>query len=101
MACGPDREHDILGLKDVALGGLDREVASRARHLDDIGVIGDAHLVVRRILIPVTEDIFARNLGKAAVGAQVERSEERRVGKECVSTCRHRWSLYHYTKNKT
>src|SRR3546814_17218251 len=27
------------------------------------------------------------------------RSEERRVGKECVSTCRSRWSPYH-TKNK-
>src|SRR3546814_3898508 len=27
-------------------------------------------------------------------GAQ-ERSEERRVGKECVSTCRSRWSPYH------
>src|SRR3546814_20773419 len=24
-----------------------------------------------------------------------DRSEERRVGKECVSTCRSRWSLYH------
>src|SRR3546814_14185867 len=28
------------------------------------------------------------------------RSEERRVGKECVSTCRSRWSPYHY-KQKT
>src|SRR3546814_14976249 len=27
------------------------------------------------------------------------RSEARRVGKECVSTCRSRWSPYHYTKN--
>src|SRR3546814_18683245 len=26
------------------------------------------------------------------------RSEERRVGNECVSTCRSRWSPYHYTK---
>src|SRR3546814_15244701 len=26
------------------------------------------------------------------------RSEERRVGKECVSTCRSRWSPYHYKK---
>src|SRR3546814_16654116 len=26
------------------------------------------------------------------------RSEERRVGKECVSTCRSRWSLYHSKK---
>src|SRR3546814_17672439 len=24
-----------------------------------------------------------------------DRSEERRVGKECVSTCRSRWSTYH------
>src|SRR3546814_20614298 len=24
-----------------------------------------------------------------------DRSEERRVGKECVSTCRSRWSQYH------
>src|SRR3546814_14359996 len=27
------------------------------------------------------------------------RSEERRVGKECVSTCRSRWSPHHYNKN--
>src|SRR3546814_12994657 len=27
------------------------------------------------------------------------RSEERRVGKECVSTCRSRWSPYHDKKN--
>src|SRR3546814_11272901 len=26
------------------------------------------------------------------------RSEERRVGKACVSTCRSRWSPYHYKK---
>src|SRR3546814_14759508 len=25
----------------------------------------------------------------------LSRSEERRVGKECVSTCRYRWSPYH------
>src|SRR3546814_20710625 len=29
------------------------------------------------------------------------RSEERRVGKECVSTCRSRWSPYHYKKKTT
>src|SRR3546814_4543540 len=30
-----------------------------------------------------------------ALPAQGLRSEERRVGKECVSTCRSRWSPYH------
>src|SRR3546814_17459197 len=30
---------------------------------------------------------------------RLQRSEERRVGKECVSTCRSRWSPYHYKTN--
>src|SRR3546814_10689569 len=33
----------------------------------------------------------ARDRRRAGAG----RSEERRVGKECVSTCRSRWSPYH------
>src|SRR3546814_12521054 len=32
------------------------------------------------------------------IAVQIARSEERRVGKECVSTCRSRWSPYHYKK---
>src|SRR3546814_18030970 len=32
---------------------------------------------------------------KTQADARVTRSEERRVGKECVSTCRSRWSPYH------
>src|SRR3546814_6594600 len=31
----------------------------------------------------------------AALPPLIFRSEERRVGKECVSTCRSRWSQYH------
>src|SRR3546814_5693111 len=31
----------------------------------------------------------------ACKAAALVRSEERRVGKECVSTCRSRWSPYH------
>src|SRR3546814_15033772 len=37
--------------------------------------------------------------GKRGPPAAWLRSEERRVGKECVSTCRSRWSPYHYKKN--
>src|SRR3546814_5542814 len=36
---------------------------------------------------------IAGNIGKPLHA--VARSEERRVGKECVSTCRSRWSPYH------
>src|SRR3546814_16030308 len=33
-------------------------------------------------------------------GGLVGRSEERRVGTECVSRCRSRWSPYHYKKKQ-
>src|SRR3546814_18937446 len=36
--------------------------------------------------------------GHVRFGRVGERSEERRVGKECVSTCSSRWSPYHYKK---
>src|SRR3546814_13424829 len=36
----------------------------------------------------------------SAVRISPGRSEERRVGKECVSTCRSRWSPYHEKQNK-
>src|SRR3546814_20175659 len=32
---------------------------------------------------------------QGAAPSESTRSEERRVGKECVSTCRSRWSPYH------
>src|SRR3546814_5082492 len=44
---------------------------------------------------------YVSGMRGAAVISQVQpwtlyhRSEERRVGKECVSTCRSRWSPYH------
>src|SRR3546814_2021347 len=34
-------------------------------------------------------------MGFLGINVAEERSEERRVGKECVSTCRSRWSPYH------
>src|SRR3546814_16199854 len=38
--------------------------------------------------------------GMASLVQGAARSEERRVGKECVSTCRSRWSPYPYKKKK-
>src|SRR3546814_10806673 len=39
------------------------------------------------VVLPVLTYLFHR--------LEERRSEERRVGKECVSTCRSRWSPYH------
>src|SRR3546814_8696897 len=54
-----------------------------------IAVHGNAHLERPQVL--------GRQSQRGSVLALVDhhRSEERRVGKECVSTCRSRWSPYH------
>src|SRR3546814_14728270 len=41
--------------------------------------------------------VFAAFYGRVQYdyASSLSRSEERRVGKECVSTCRSRWSPYH------
>src|SRR3546814_13088598 len=56
--------------------------------LADTGVPSASVAIVRGGKI-----VFTRAWGK-------QRSDERRVGTECVSTCRSRWSPYHY-KQKT
>src|SRR3546814_19175351 len=43
----------------------------------------------------VARALRQRGAGNGAKVAFYMRSEERRVGKECVSTCRSRWSPYH------
>src|SRR3546814_1245528 len=42
--------------------------------------------------------LAAREL--VGIAVECRRSEERRVGKECVSTCRSRWSPYHEKKKQ-
>src|SRR3546814_7188775 len=55
----------------------------------------DARSLAQRLLsnrknrLPFVGTIMARATSRG------RRSEERRVGKECVSTCRSRWSPYH------
>src|SRR3546814_13114357 len=55
----------------------------------------------------IVDDIFGL-AGKARAQHRVlrrpaarARSEERRVGNECLSTCRSRWSPYHYNNNNS
>src|SRR3546814_8902923 len=51
-----------------------------------------------------TAAICAVHLSRLAeeivIWTSAQRSEERRVGKECVSTCRSRWSPDHYKNTK-
>src|SRR3546814_16487672 len=73
----------------------DDEATSAAywvRHVQATVRFSDALVFLEEELNPVFLEI-----GPGAVTATLakQRSEERRVGKECVSTCRSRWSPYH------
>src|SRR3546814_11706943 len=55
-------------------------------------------LMTAQIVDDLTDTPSDKN--RECVGQGVARSEERRVGKECVSTCRSRWAPYHNKKKK-
>src|SRR3546814_18534675 len=77
----------LLALGDQAVEVLLLELL----HLG-LGLLDEAGLGVRDHQVVLAE----RDAGLAGVAeAERHRSEERRVGKECVSTCRSRWSPYH------
>src|SRR3546814_2576313 len=69
--------------------------SSRRRHTSCALVTG-----VQTCALPICKHAFAafariEHRGLLQDVENVSRSEERRVGKECVSTCRSRWSPYH------
>src|SRR3546814_13124015 len=73
------------------------------REVGDNAVAMAGDLVNKLTQVPVDSREFAnylylqvlsRNLNESAI-IEVGRSEERRVGNECVNTCRSRWSPYH------
>src|SRR3546814_18748720 len=84
-----------------ALRELDEEFAARGWPQLQIGVgintgkmsVGNMGSAFRRAYTVMGDAV---NLGSRVVGLTKEygRSEERRVGKECVSQCRSRWSQY-------
>src|SRR3546814_11673285 len=70
-------------------------------HFGMPGTIKD-HTLVYTVVIAGFLTVFFDLSRIASLGAffylvmnMIIRSEERRVGKECVSTCRSRWSPYH------
>src|SRR3546814_17272098 len=62
----------------------------------DVGVV-----IFQPFLAGSREVLEATKLHTSGGNANVGRSEERRVGTECVSTCRSRWSPYHYKKKNS
>ena len=69
----------LIGAAFLTLAGL---YAVKTTPLDAIPDLSDTQVIV-----------YTEYAGQAP--QVVERSEERRVGKECCGTCRSRWSPYH------
>src|SRR3546814_14947263 len=74
-----------------------------AKPLAEALVAGGLHVLEVTLRTPAALPAIAAmsKVEGAIVGAGTvtnARSEERRVGKECVSTCRSRWSPYHKKK---
>src|SRR3546814_15172257 len=77
-------------------------------HLDLVELIDQVSpaLVLQVEPAPGVRSVDVLGIGVARgdvvrLGLAQARSGERRVGKECVSTCRSRWSLYHKKKNRS
>src|SRR3546814_6280208 len=58
----------------------------------DLGVFATAEAVANT---PPITSVVKIGQNNCRIRRRFKRSEERRVGKECVSTCRSRWSPYH------
>src|SRR3546814_9449916 len=90
---------DLVGLAwdEVNVAGAHSYVGSR-HLLPYSNAIANAGKVVADLeeWFPIwTETHRSGLVAPQGVVSFIERSEERRVGKECVSTCRSRWSPYH------
>src|SRR3546814_13589114 len=91
-----DRHADVVEEKLRRIGLVLPDLVEVAAALESFAVgldEDDRHALPRRLYLGVGLDADEDQVGVLAVGD--DRSDERRVGKECVSTCRARWSLYH------
>src|SRR3546814_2063416 len=86
--CSSDLDERGAGVRSVLPGQMDRDRLRARRAVRDAALDGD----------PDRRNARAHRCGHAP--EEPARSEERRVGKECVSTGRSRWSLYHDKKTK-
>src|SRR3546814_5426648 len=74
---------------DVCSSDLGSRVAKHSLRVAAYGTVDETNATVGLARLHAQGEI------DAALARIQNRSEERRVGKECVSTCRSRWSPYH------
>src|SRR3546814_20598391 len=95
MFCSPTMELgvDISALNAVYMRNVPPTPANYAQRSGRAGRSGQAALIVTYCAAQGPHDQYYFERPTAMVRGV--RAEERRVGKECVSTCRSRWSQNH------
>src|SRR3546814_20557325 len=90
-----DWSSDVCPSDLVGAHYLEKEPGGRGVLLGGVQGVAPARVAI------LGGSIAGVNAAQMAVGmrADVTRSEERRVGDECVRTCRSQWSPSHSTKN--
>src|SRR3546814_4705874 len=73
------------------LGDVEVTILDEADHMADLGFLPAVRRLLKQTPPKGQRLLFSATLDNA-IDTLVKRSEERRVGKECVSTCRSRWS---------
>src|SRR3546814_14286857 len=96
----------MTDLAAIHLAGTEQPLVNLQQLVQSMG--GESSMLVEvksrqrtvgRLCRAVLDAIQGREAQIAVMSFNPEvRSEERRVGKECVSPCRSRWSPYHYTQ---
>src|SRR3546814_12127082 len=81
---------DQIALGGIVIGG-GGIVGDRLHRHRDAGRIGEGEVALRRHRLR-RDDLDFPGAAVAVIKQRLARSEERRVGKECVSTFRSRWS---------
>src|SRR3546814_15284827 len=94
--CSSDLVGAVEHLRSIALeAGLSEDEVVFSGSVDDMELIA-LYAQSKAVAFPSWHEGFGLPILEAMMfGKAVIRSEERRVGKECVSTCRSRWSPYH------
>src|SRR3546814_12086937 len=77
-----------------------RDCSSTEKVAPKLRTVSFDRTVFADLFCPSRSKYHEKNRETDWMPAQPTRSEERRVGKECVSTCRSRWSPYHEKKKK-
>ena len=90
MGCGIEKNQIERGIGDVLIGACTAREAMLRIEAPPMDL-----LPANQDLTAAEVQLLSLSVGRETKLRQAQRSEERRVGKECLRLCRSRWSPHH------